>query len=722
MKGIVFTMDAIFALVIAIVGISVLLLFNYYSPTAYSLHYSNAQAILANLAGTTVDSVRNSSVLAASLYNQYLGMNETWPLFLGGVRENSSNPIGPSEPILVSSFSPGNTITTGVVAAYGNIYFAANSVLYAVNATTNTRAWAINTINNVGSTPAAYSGMIYFMNATNLTAVNAGTGARVWSTNSVSGISPDTAMMAYNNEVIFGGSDNKVHSYYSTNGTSYWSYSLAAAPVSITGAGGSLVVKTSSNAVNVIVRAGTASASLTSTAYSGSAPTRSASEQSTYYLGTGANANAIYTNGTVVPGFPVGTTSAVTGAAVYKNYSVYQTTAGVAAISPSGNAYWSVAVPAYFGANVVNATPVVTSTMVYTLWQDGLAGENLSTGTIKWFASLHGATIYPYMTLAYGKLFVIANNQVLAYGSCFSPPHTTLLAAAATMFLNGQAGCGKALLNSVYPAANYTLFAGSISTNTLSVAHFNGAKGFDIARNSGPLNTTLASVSFWMNVSSYPSSGSRVVSYGDNGGGCASPTTNCGWFFEISSSGVLLFNASIGGTVTSSPGYTLSTGRWYFVTGSYNGSDVNLYINANIPLSTGISGSLSYATPKINLTVGGGLPTDSRYFTGNVADLQVYNTALSRQQIFTLYRNGPGGVPVSGAGLVAWYPLSGSTNDYADFNTAFQVGSAGFVNVAYTAPSLSNAYEISKASTLLPVLNYATGSSNTISVGVYSWS
>src|SRR5208337_4203852 len=135
------TLDAIFALTIAVASISILLYFNYTAQTPYTLQYSNAQSALSNLLSTSVDSMQNSSALAKAMSNQFAGANATWPQSAGGIYGNDSSDFGPIEPIISSVFTAPNTITTGVVADYGNIYFAAGSTVYAVNATTNNVIW-----------------------------------------------------------------------------------------------------------------------------------------------------------------------------------------------------------------------------------------------------------------------------------------------------------------------------------------------------------------------------------------------------------------------------------------------------------------------------------------------------------------------------------------------------------------------------------------------------
>ena len=48
-----------------------------------------------------------------------------------------------------------------------------------------------------------------------------------------------------------------------------------------------------------------------------------------------------------------------------------------------------------------------------------------------------------------------------------------------------------------------------------------------------------------------------------------------------------------------------------------------------------------------------------------IANVQIYNEALSESQIYALYQEGIGGDPIDLQNLVAWYPLNGNANDYS---------------------------------------------------------
>ncbi len=731
MKGIIFTLDSVFALAIVVLCISILLYFQYYAQTPYAIHYSNVQDLLSYLSSTSVVSLQNSSALAGAIATQYLGANETSPQFLGGPQTNSSNLVGPKEGILSYVFNPSNTVTMGLVADYGDFYFGAgsntgNTLIYAVNATTNRTAWVRIVGTNGGRnlpTPALYSGMLIYANETNLTAVNARSGALIWTTKSIQSITPvTTPIIAYANRIFFGASSS-MYSYYANNGTQVWSNSAGSAPISLAVLRGTVIELTTSQLLITLFSAGASTAQLVSTTYtSGNPPTNNLAGSGTVtYLGTGTSANAIYVNGTVVTGFPIALGSAPTGVATFKNYVVFQTAAGVNAMSPSGTPYWNTIVPVSYNGPLENATPVVTATSVYTLWSNGLAAMNLTTGKIQWFSLIPRVHISPYMALAYGRLYVMANNKVYAYGTCDSPLYASLLSAAATMYLNSQTGCGIALLNSVYPLLNYSLYVSNSVSQTITTAGFSGASGRIDAKNIQALNTSDVSVVFWINISAYPASGAKLLNYGDNGT-CLSPSTYCGWFFYLTSSNVIQFSIQHTQQIPVN-GLVLNKNRWYMITGVFNGTYADEYINSNTPYTVNSPVATIFpTTPNINLTIGAGNYMDTRYFTGNIANVQIYSKPILRTQVAELYLRGVDGVPLKGYGLVAWYPLAGDANDYAGFNPGFLSGPVGFTTQNYKPPGLSNAYEVTKSSTLLSVTNYTTGVANAIKVGVYSWS
>ncbi len=115
---------------------------------------------------------------------------------------------------------------------------------------------------------------------------------------------------------------------------------------------------------------------------------------------------------------------------------------------------------------------------------------------------------------------------------------------------------------------------------------------------------------------------------------------------------------------------TLSYNVWNNIAASYNGSIVKFYINGNPAGNLSYNGILS-SGPNSVLAIGSNFNSGCySYFPGYISNFQIYNKALSANQISALYQEGIGGAPIELTHLVAWYPLNGNANDYSgnDYN------------------------------------------------------
>jgi len=72
-------------------------------------------------------------------------------------------------------------------------------------------------------------------------------------------------------------------------------------------------------------------------------------------------------------------------------------------------------------------------------------------------------------------------------------------------------------------------------------------------------------------------------------------------------------------------------------------------------------------------------------FYGMIANVQVYNTSLSANEIQALYLEGIGGAPIRLQNLVGWWPLNGNANDYSGNDNNGQIsGNVNFVSNWYS--------------------------------------
>jgi hypothetical protein len=117
--------------------------------------------------------------------------------------------------------------------------------------------------------------------------------------------------------------------------------------------------------------------------------------------------------------------------------------------------------------------------------------------------------------------------------------------------------------------------------------------------------------------------------------------------------------------------------NWHHIVGVFNStsgqsitpSNFKIYIDGK--LQSGNSGSIGSATSPVTGLSGTRIAWHQPwgyYFNGLITNVQIYNTALTSQEIQYLYQQGLGGGPVRLQNLVAWWPLNGDAKDYSGNN------------------------------------------------------
>jgi len=108
-----------------------------------------------------------------------------------------------------------------------------------------------------------------------------------------------------------------------------------------------------------------------------------------------------------------------------------------------------------------------------------------------------------------------------------------------------------------------------------------------------------------------------------------------------------------------------------------------LYLNAN-PVGSGtLTNSMSpnAACPTAEI---GNMCSNLFNFNGDIANIQIYNTSLSPNEIKALYLEGIGGAPIDLQHLVGWWPLNGNANDYSGNGNNGQANNVNFVSNWYS--------------------------------------
>jgi hypothetical protein len=187
------------------------------------------------------------------------------------------------------------------------------------------------------------------------------------------------------------------------------------------------------------------------------------------------------------------------------------------------------------------------------------------------------------------------------------------------------------------------------------VAQFNGQSSYISGSTANlPLGSSAGSAFAWVYINAYPTSSNAVIEdYGV-------ATTAEGRGLYITTTGNLCFTGWADDYCSS---FTVPLNTWTFVGYAYaGGTNTIVYMN-------GLGGSGSVSTTLntqsgLNL-IGKRLDNAAPYISGEISNVQIYNTSFSANNTQALYLEGIGGAPIYLQTLVGWWPLNGNTNDYS---------------------------------------------------------
>ncbi|HVV25624.1 MAG TPA: LamG domain-containing protein [Candidatus Saccharimonadales bacterium] len=164
-----------------------------------------------------------------------------------------------------------------------------------------------------------------------------------------------------------------------------------------------------------------------------------------------------------------------------------------------------------------------------------------------------------------------------------------------------------------------------------------------------------------------------------------------------------LWSSEDGGTMNFAGATSLSVNQWYLLTATYDGSTGRVYVNGKLDGS----GSGTVLSPA-NTAIFIGHISGVDYFQGSIADVRLYNRALSQSDITNLYNSynsqvnlysppGSGnGVNLS-QGLIGYWPFNGNAKDATPYSNNGIVSGAtltadrfGNANNAYSLNGTSN--------------------------------
>ena len=109
---------------------------------------------------------------------------------------------------------------------------------------------------------------------------------------------------------------------------------------------------------------------------------------------------------------------------------------------------------------------------------------------------------------------------------------------------------------------------------------------------------------------------------------------NQGYTLRAGANGTLSFNLAFGPSwyeAESAP--VMVAGRWYHVAGTYDGSNINVYINGELAGTTPISGTINQGSYDVSIGNIVYAPGGTRYFDGIIDEVRIWGTALPQSSI-----------------------------------------------------------------------------------------
>ncbi|MFN0213160.1 MAG: LamG-like jellyroll fold domain-containing protein, partial [Saprospiraceae bacterium] len=200
-----------------------------------------------------------------------------------------------------------------------------------------------------------------------------------------------------------------------------------------------------------------------------------------------------------------------------------------------------------------------------------------------------------------------------------------------------------------------------------SAFSFDGVQDGIRANNAAQLNSTNATISFWVNPTAFPAQGEvYLLSFGG---------WQQRWKISMPNHGKPVFTTHSGGNCCSDmdSGTPLTIGSWTHVVMTHDGAKDVIYFNGVQVNEKNVTGALDATTHPLGI---GFDPIDNaNYFNGSLDDVQLFGVALTAPQILALYA-AQNTVPSVAQGKVADYPFNGNGADGTTFGNHADISSA----------------------------------------------
>tara|TARA_B100000131_G_scaffold322540_3_gene376887 strand:- start:4306 stop:9003 length:4698 start_codon:yes stop_codon:yes gene_type:complete len=230
-------------------------------------------------------------------------------------------------------------------------------------------------------------------------------------------------------------------------------------------------------------------------------------------------------------------------------------------------------------------------------------------------------------------------NKPLSPGEVNSLYNETATSAALSTITNPSTVAYYKMTDATDETRSYNLTASNVDFNVEGkygfAGKFNGTNSYLYAANSVQQPTTNFSASVWVYLNANSSGGYGIVGNFQSG-----VTPQKGWVIARSSADTK-FSFWADGTANSNGGKVvgttvIQTGVWYHVVGTYDGTNVKIYVNGSLENSA--TYSATPGTTNQPLVIGRWYGNYNDYYTdGKIDQVRIFNKAISAAEVTKLY-------------------------------------------------------------------------------------
>ncbi|UCH82622.1 MAG: hypothetical protein JSW50_09030, partial [Candidatus Latescibacterota bacterium] len=225
-----------------------------------------------------------------------------------------------------------------------------------------------------------------------------------------------------------------------------------------------------------------------------------------------------------------------------------------------------------------------------------------------------------------------ATTAATAWYKDGSPVHALLMPfeGGAANALMDHSGNGQTATASGSPVWNAT---GGYGGN--GAFEFDGVDDFLALPDAAALDVDYVTLAAWIYVDSFPNA-ARIISKET---GTTEPYSIYTLMLTGTNDDQLELRVGVGGSRYRLIGGTpVPGGQWVHVAGTYDGSNMKIYVNGQIDETFPLGGPLMQNDNNVRI---GSSEFYGRYFNGRIDDARIYGYALSAEQILALYNTGP---------------------------------------------------------------------------------